>query len=385
MRGQGRVYRPKIGGRESQVWWLDYSTHGARNRESSGTTNKRDAFELLRQRIGKRNDGTLSGRPERVTLADLKDGLAKSYGLEDNVSWGRAAQAFTHLEKFFRPDARALTITKSRVADYQHARLGAGAARNTVRYEVAILAAAFGVAVASDVLATKPVFKQLAAGDKRTGFFEAGDFAALILELPGDVADLVRFLRMTGWRRGEGTGLLWAQVDWDDADHAEDRREPIPGPNACIRISETQTKGGDAREFPIGEAQELRELLLARWRARDGLRVFHRHGAAIGDFRKVWATACMKAGVAGRLVHDLRRTAARDFRKAGVSEGEIMKLCGWKTRDMFDRYNIIDAADLSRAVARRFNGKQAANKVQEAEQSARQVVAVQQSGPLAQR
>jgi hypothetical protein len=34
-----------------------------------------------------------------------------------------------------------------------------------------------------------------------------------------------------------------------------------------------------------------------------------------------------------------------------------MKLCGWKTRDMLDRYNIIDSSDLSRAVAQRFNGK----------------------------
>ena len=45
-----------------------------------------------------------------------------------------------------------------------------------------------------------------------------------------------------------------------------------------------------------------------------------------------------------------------------------MKLCGWKTRDMFDRYNIIDASDLSRAVAQRFNGKVTANKTVEAEQ-----------------
>jgi integrase len=56
-------------------------------------------------------------------------------------------------------------------------------------------------------------------------------------------------------------------------------------------------------------------------------------------------------------VHDLRRTAARDFRRHGVSEGEIMKLCGWKTRAMFDRYNIIDEIDLAQAVAKRFNGK----------------------------
>jgi integrase len=60
-------------------------------------------------------------------------------------------------------------------------------------------------------------------------------------------------------------------------------------------------------------------------------------------------------------VHDLRRTAARDFRRQGVSEGEIMKLCGWKTRAMFDRYNIIDETDLAEAVAKRFKGQTTAN------------------------
>ena len=357
MRGQGRIFRPKVGGRESQVWWLDYGIRAKRHRESSGLTSKKEALELLRQRIGKRKEGTLIGQPEKVTLADLKAGLEKQYLLAERTSWTRATQAFAHLEKFFGANTKAMKITRAAVGDYQLERLDAGAARNSIRYEVAILSAAFGVAVENDVLALKPVFKQVEAGKKRTGFFEAGDFAAVVVGLPSHLADVVRFLYLTGWRRGEGLGLQWAQVDWDDAGYREEEREPTPGPNACVRIGEADTKGGDAREFPISDFPPLRDLLLARWRQRDGLRVFHRHRTPIGDFRKAWATACKKAGVPGRLVHDLRRTAARDFRKNGVSEGEIMKLCGWKTRDMFDRYNIIDSADLRSAVAQRYSGE----------------------------
>ena len=87
--------------------------------------------------------------------------------------------------------------------------------------------------------------------------------------------------------------------------------------------------------------------------------MFHRGGQplGIGAVRSAWKRACKRAGLVGRLVHDLRRSAARDFRRAGVSEGEIMRLCGWETRSMFDRYNIIDEADLAAAVAKRFNGK----------------------------
>jgi hypothetical protein len=56
-------------------------------------------------------------------------------------------------------------------------------------------------------------------------------------------------------------------------------------------------------------------------------------------------------------MHDLRRTAVRDFLEAGVDEGTIMLLCDWKTRSVFDRYNIINEDRLAAAVAKRFNGK----------------------------
>jgi len=131
-------------------------------------------------------------------------------------------------------------------------------------------------------------------------------------------------------------------------------------------LAASTTKGGDARTFPYGQAPELRELVEAQYAARTGVFVFPGAGGSRlvteGTFYKAWHDACRRAGVPGRLVHDLRRTAARDMRRAGISEGEIMKLCGWHTRAMFDRYNIIDEQDLAAAVARRFASGQVAAK-----------------------
>jgi len=74
----------------------------------------------------------------------------------------------------------------------------------------------------------------------------------------------------------------------------------------------------------------------------------------------------------GRLVHDPRRTAALDLRQKGLSEDVIMKLCGWRTRSTFDRYNIIDEDDLARSVELAFDGKQTANEAP-VEQDAKQL------------
>src|SRR5439155_6452798 len=80
--------------------------------------------------------------------------------------------------------------------------------------------------------------------------------------------------------------------------------------------------------------------------------VFHRDGKPVRSFRRAWLSACTAAGLPHRIVHDFRRTSARNLSRAGVPEGVIMGLCGWKTRSVFDRYRIVNERDLAEGLAK---------------------------------
>jgi len=100
---------------------------------------------------------------------------------------------------------------------------------------------------------------------------------------------------------------------------------------------------------------DLRALLERRkaLRRRESPLVFHRgDGTALGDFRKVWATACTTTKLGALLFHDLRRSAVRNMIRAGVPQVVAMALSGHRTRAVFDRYNIVSEDDLAAATAR---------------------------------
>ena len=80
--------------------------------------------------------------------------------------------------------------------------------------------------------------------------------------------------------------------------------------------------------------------------------VFHNNGDPIVRFDEAWKSACKRAKVPDLLFHDLRRTAARDLRRAGNSEEIIMKIGGWKTPSMFKRYAIVSPADMEQAIGK---------------------------------
>lgn len=52
----------------------------------------------------------------------------------------------------------------------------------------------------------------------------------------------------------------------------------------------------------------------------------------------------------GLIVHDLRRTGARNLRRAGVPETVIQVIGGWRSRSVFQRYAIVDQSDIAAAM-----------------------------------
>jgi integrase len=71
-----------------------------------------------------------------------------------------------------------------------------------------------------------------------------------------------------------------------------------------------------------------------------------------GGFGKRWRTACAKAGVPGRLLHDFRRSAVRNLERRGIPRSVAMKLTGHRTEAVYRRYAIVSDAQLREAAER---------------------------------
>lgn len=79
--------------------------------------------------------------------------------------------------------------------------------------------------------------------------------------------------------------------------------------------------------------------LFSAVKGREG-RVFPRRMQA------AFSKACAEAGIEGLLIHDLRRSAVRYLRKAGIAEGVAMKISGHNDRSVFERYDIVSHDDV---------------------------------------
>ena len=336
-RGTGHLYKRK------HVWWFKwFDVEGTPQYRSSRSRDRQVAAAMLREQLGQRDQGLpVLPDPRRVSVDMILDALMVEYRTNARRSVDRVDLSRRNLVRYFAGRI-AVTVTGADVARYADLRLKASAAPATVNRDLAALRRAYRLAVRQGVLPTMPPISALREDNVRTGFFEADQFEAVCRRLGEVVADVARVCYHTGWRtKSEVFPLTWAQVDWD---------------GGFIRLEPGTTKNREGRAFPITPA--LRAILERRLeftrrceRAQGRIIpwVFHRKGQRVKGMTKSWRTACKNAGVPGRLLHDLRRTAVRNLERASVSRSVAMKMTGHKTESVYRRYAIVSEGDLREA------------------------------------
>jgi integrase len=340
-RGLGFVYQPtyvdkRTGERRTaSTWWVQYSVRGKRYRESSGSNNRNVAVKLLRDRLG----AAAQGRPigpdvNRTRFQELAQILVDDYQANGRRSLERIEGAIKHLKGFFG-DYLAVDITSDRLTRYVKWRQEEGAAAATINRELAALRRAFRLAARAGKVALRPEITLLREDNRRKGFFESDQYSSLLQHIPDYLKPVIQTAYVTGWRiRSE---ILTRQKHHVDLDAGWIRLEPGEG------------KDGEGRNFPLipglrevleGQLEHTRELERETGQIIPWL--FHKDGTRIGSFRKAWSTACKRAGLAGRIPHDFRRTAVRNLERACVPRSAAMAMVGHRTESIYHRYAIAD-------------------------------------------
>jgi integrase len=361
-RGLGRIYQPKYRDRATRgtkvqaVWWIQYYYRGQKRRESSGSTNRRDAVALLKTRIGEMGQRKpIIGRDvERTTFEDLATMLEQDYKANARRSLGRVEASIEHLRGVFAT-VRAVDLTADRITAYVATRHAEGAANATINRELAALKRMFRLGERAGKVVGRPYIGMLTEDNARTGFFEVDQFRAVLAELPDALGPVFETAYITGWRvKSEILTRQWSHVD---------------ARAGWLRLEPGETKNREGRMFPL--TPELRAVLerqreateaaqretggIVPWlffrvvkpgRRRNDDPTARTTAEPIKSFRRAWLTACKRAGVPSRIPHDFRRTAVRNLERAGVPRSAAMKMVGHKTEAIYRRYAIVAESDL---------------------------------------
>jgi len=95
-----------------------------------------------------------------------------------------------------------------------------------------------------------------------------------------------------------------------------------------IRLEPETTNNDEGREMSMTLPVKALLTQCVYGKGRNDYAFTRENGKPVRDFGGGWARACEAAKAPGLLVCDLRRTAVRNLRRAGVAEGVIMNIGG---------------------------------------------------------
>ncbi len=329
-------------------YWIVYRVPGGKQRwEPVGYSIEEARASEGKRRAQKKENRILDIKPEtRTTFNELTKWFL---GLEKVKSLAYYPTLQINLKKF-NTEFGNVIISQIKPVDlenYQAKRKAAGRSDSTVDQEIAAVRNMINKAfdndlVGGDTLKSFKRVKKLLRGNAnaRDKILPLSQFNRLLEHLPWHAKAIVATAFYTGMRRGEILSLTWDKVDLK---------------NRVIRLEATDTKDKEPRTIPI--CDELYEILDRIPKFLHSDYVFLYKGRPIKGINRTLRRACRIAGIPygrfvkdGFVLHDLRHTFNTYMRKAGVAESVIMTITGHSTREMFDRYNTVDAEDAKQAI-----------------------------------
>lgn len=330
------LYRRK----DSNVWWMSFTTNGKMYRKSTETDDKDLARRILKSIEGKIAEGKWFPDTQEK-LADFKfRELAEKYkmwtdGRQKSAIWkGYVIKQL--LQEF---SGVALNhFTTHMLEHFQTMRLKKGNKPATVNRLLAVISHMFTKAVDWKMMykhiAQDINVRMLPENNRRLRFLSNEECQALIDASDAHLKPIVITAINTGMRRGEILGLRW------------DRHMDLK--HGFILLD--NTKNGERREIPIN--QTLKAIFHGLTRRIDIPYVFYdlTSGKHYKNVRKSFATACRKAGIRDFHFHDLRHTFASHLVMAGVDLTTVKELLGHKDIKMTLRYAHLASSHKVRAV-----------------------------------
>jgi integrase len=322
--------------KRNSVWWYSLFINGERVCESTGTSNRRKAEQIERQRREE-----LNNRRHRVPNInpDTTVGAAAARFIAEGLATPYYLDRFKHVLSFFS-EIPIRDLNQSLIRKYRQERHSGNASLKhaTVNRDLAVLRRLCNWTVEEGIIPISPLGRLRLERERRTKrpVMSVREERLLMAHAPVHLQRIIRCALDTGMRRGEILGERWEDVDFD---------------NRLLHVTRSKTAQGESRIVPL--TNRVYEMLRS-FRKDQGI-VFTYGESPIKIVKTAWAASLRRSGLRHFRFHDLRHTANSRLMLAGVMQEvrrEIVGHSSQHSRDINDRYTQISLAELKDAISK---------------------------------